>query len=315
MKDIFLKDSVLKVISFVIALLLWFYIIAVIDPSVDVTVKDIPIRYTNVNVIEEKGLCLISDSKATVELKIRGSRKRIANIDNKNIYATVDLATIGKTGTFSLPIAISIPYEYSEIVSKNPYNANVFIDKVITAEREVEVLTADSVANGYIAGEAETSIKTVTLKGASTEIERIDSVGVQLNYDGRSADISDNEKPFFIDKNGRRISADDEIYNLVAMDIENINVSCKVYKLKAVSVEVVAKASSGVQNYKISVQPSNVTVYAENEILDQLESLKTEIVNLDEISGNTVTTKLVLPEGVSLRDGITEVTVKADKRG
>ena len=103
MKDFFLRDSVLKIISFVIALLLWIYIIAVVDPSVDVTVKDIPIRYTNQNMIEDKNLCLINDSKATVELKIRGSRKRIANIDNKNIYATVDLATVGKTGTMLNP--------------------------------------------------------------------------------------------------------------------------------------------------------------------------------------------------------------------
>ena len=315
MKDFFLKDSILKIISFVIALLLWFYIIAVVDPSVDVTVRDIPIRYTNQDVIEEKGLCLISDLRATVELKIRGSRKRIANIDNKNIYATVDLSNISKTGTFSLPIAISIPYEYNEIVSKKPYNASVVIDKIVSAEREVKVLTSGSTASGYIAGTAVPSVKMVALKGASTMIDRIESVGAEINYDGRTADIKDNEKLFFIDADGKRIAADNDIYNLVKMDVETTVVECPVYKLKNVPIKVNAKASDGVENYKISVQPSNVTIYAETEVLELIDEVMTDLVNIDEMTENTVVTGVVLPEGVYLRDGIAEVTVKAEKRG
>lgn len=314
MKDFFLKDSVLKILSFVIALLLWFYIIAVVDPSVDVTVRDIPIRYTNQNIIEEKGLCLISDSKATVELKIRGSRKRIANIDSKNIYATVDLANISKTGTFSLPIAISIPYEYNEIVSKNPYNASVFIDKIVTAQRDVKVLTSGSVAGGYIATPATSSVKSVTLRGASTMIDKIESVGAQLDFDDRTADIKDTEKLFFVDRNGKPFASDDEIYSLVTMDVDETDIDCLVYKLKTVPVKVNAISAQGVEKYKISVQPSSVTIYAENEVLEIVNELMTNPIRLDEMTEETVKTGLVLPDGVKLRDGITEVTVKAEKR-
>ena len=53
MKDFFLKDSVLKIISLIIAILLWIYIIAVVDPAVTITVRDIPIRYTNQNVLKK----------------------------------------------------------------------------------------------------------------------------------------------------------------------------------------------------------------------------------------------------------------------
>lgn len=314
MKDFFLRDSVLKVISFVIALLLWIYIIAVVDPSVDVTVKDIPIRYTNQDMIEDKNLCLINDSKATVELKIRGSRKRIANIDNKNIYATVDLATVGKTGTFSLPIAISIPYEYSEIISKKPYNASVVIDKVITAEKEVKVITSGSTANGYVAGEASVDAQAVRLRGASSMIERIGYVAAELNYDGRSAEINDTEKLFFVDKDGKRINDANEVYNHVSMSIETVQVSCSVFKVKNVPVRVSAQASGGINSYRISVQPSTVSIYGENEVLEDVDEIFTEMVYLDNLEDETTTCHLVLPEGIKLRDGISEVTVNADKR-
>ncbi len=316
MRDFFLKDSVLKVLSFVIALLLWFYIIAVVDPSVDITVKDIPIRYTNEDLIKSKGLCLISDEKTTVELKIRGSRKRIANIEENNIYATVDLATISKTGTFSLPIAISIPYEYDEIVSKKPYNADIFIDKVVEAEREVKVFTVGSTANNYIAGTATSSVSSVKVKGPQTMIENISSVGAELNFDGRAADIKDTEKLFFIDENGKRIADDEKIYDLVTTNIETVDVECRVYKQKTVPVTLDYKASGDIDEYKVSVQPANVTIYAENEILETVEELLTYAVNLDDISGNGVmSVKIKLPEGVFLRDGVDTVNVKVEKRG
>ena len=314
MRDFFLKDSILKIISFVVALLLWFYIIAVIDPSVDVTVKDIPIRYTNEQLVLDKGLCLVSDDDLAVELKIRGSRKRIANIENKNIYATVDLANISKTGTFSLPIAISIPYEYDEIVNKKPYNANVFIDKVVSVNREVKVLTSGSTANGYIAGVPSSNVTTVKLTGASTMIDTISGVGAELDFDGRAADINDTVKLVFLDKNGKKISKNSKVYDLVKMDTETVDIECKVYKQKSVSVKVNARANGGIDRYKVSVQPEHVTIYAENDVLETIDELTTKPVNLDEITTGSTTVEIEIPKGVFLRDGVDAVTVKAEKR-
>ena len=313
MKGFFAKDSVLKIVSFVIAVLLWFYIIAVVDPSVDITVKDIPIRYQNQAMLEERGLSLVVDHDASVELKIRGSRKKIANIDNKNIYATVDLANMTKVGTFSLPISISIPYEYNEIVNKEPYNATVVIDKIVMAERTIEINTVSSVANGYIAGVPVPSVKSVTLKGASTLINKIQGVAATLDFDGRSAEITDTEKLYFVDNNGKPFDKNDEIYSSVTMDFDAVEIICPVMKLKTVPVEV--DVSSLGDDYKVSVQPSSVVIYAENKILEDTSEISAEALDIDKLKEEgTQTVKLVVPDGVSMRDGISEVTVKAEKR-
>lgn len=313
MKGFFLKDSSLKVISLVVAVLLWFYVILVVDPSVDIPVKDIPLRYANQNVLEERGLSLVADPDATVELKIRGSRKKIANIDNKNIYATVDLANMTKVGTFTLPISISIPYEYDEIVSKKPNNATVVIDKIVTVARGVEIKTEGSVANGYIAGTPETSITSVTLKGASTLIDRIYGVAATLDFDGRTGDISDKEQLYFVDSKGKEIDKKDSIYDSVSMDVDKVDIKCSVMKLKTVPVRVDASALG--DEYKVTVQPANVTIYAENEILRDVIEIATKSINADIlVEEGKQTVELAVPEGVSMRDGIKEVTVKAEKK-
>lgn len=310
MKGFFEKDSFLKVISFVIAVLLWFYIIAVVDPSVDITRRDIPVRFTNVKLLEEQGLCLINEDEVTVELKIRGSRQKIANIEAKNIYATADLSNITKTGRATIPIAISIPYEYDEIVSKKPHNAEVYIDKIVTATKDVKVITTGSVSNGYIAGEAVPEVKKVTLKGAKTMIDRIGSVGAEIDFDDRTAAINDSAELFFMDISGKRMNKSNIVYSLVETDIKKVQISCPVYKLKTVPVII----DASVEGYKVSVQPSNITVYAENEVLENITEIRTERINLNLIAEEQTGIKLIFPAGVASRDGISEVSVKAEKK-
>ena len=265
--------------------------------------------------MEERGLALISDPDATVELKIRGSRKKIANIDNKNVYATVDLANIGKTGTFSLPINISIPYEYDEIVSKKPYNADVIIDRVLEQERDIQVIATGEVANGYIAGKAQISSKSVVLSGPSTILGDIRGVAAYLSYDGRSAEIKDVETLCFIDGNGKKIEKNSDVYDMVRMDISSVEITCPVMKLKSVPIVIDTTSFANASSYKISVQPSNVSIYAENEILENISEIVVEKIDFKKlVEEGSLMVKLDVPEGVSMRDGIGEVTIKASPK-
>ncbi len=316
MKTFFSKDSVLKVVSLIIAILIWFYIIIVVDPSVDVTIRDIPVKYVNQDVLSDSGLCLVNDQTAKVELKIRGSRKKIVNIDNKNVYATVDVSNISRTGTFSLPIGLSIPYEYSEIVSKKPYNAEVVVDKKESKDVEISIVKSGSVANGYIGGEARTEDSGVKLTGAKSLLDNIGGAAVRFDYDDRAANINDTAKLYMLDRNGKIIEEDNYLYDMVEMDITETKISCPVYKLKNVPVKLNIADGVDLRNYKVSIQPSNVSVYGENEILGEVSEIFTGQFNIDEIAEEgTGTVKLVIPEGIKMRDAVTEVTVKAERRG
>ncbi len=316
MKSFFSKDSVLRVLSFIIAVIIWFYVIIVVDPSVDVTIRDIPIRYVNKASLDDYGLSVIDNGGAVCELKVRGSRKKIANIDNKNVYATVDLANISKTGTFSLPISISIPYEYSEIVSKKPYNIDVTVDRVIEKETEVKIITSGSVANGYIAGEAVPSSRIVVLTGPLSLVNTIGSVAATLSYGDRAAEIRDTEKLYFLDSSGKQISEESGLYDKVSINISSIEITCPVMKLKTVPVKTEFNDTAELQNYKISVQPTNVTIYAENDVLGSVAEIATETIDFGALTQDgTCETELAVPEGVYLRDGIKTVTVKAEPKG
>lgn len=305
MKDFLSKDSVLKAISFIVAVLIWIYIIIVVDPLVDVTVRDIPVRYANRTMLTEQGLCVLDGGDNIVELKIKGSRKKIANIDNKNVYATVDLGSITRTGRYTLPVNISIPYEYSEILSKKPYSIEVNIDKLAREERNVEIIAEGEVAEGYIAGKPVSDISKVEVEGPASVLAEVKRVCATFDYEERAADIKETAEIHVLDANGKRI--DDKI----KLGTDKTEIQCPVYKLKTVPVTVDYGAEVNTDEYRITVQPSNLSVYASNELLAELSEIFTERVSFDELKENkSVICGIVVPEGVSLRDGITEITIK-----
>jgi len=311
-KKFFLKDSILKVVSFVLAIGLWFYVILVVDPSVTITVSDIPIRFRNLSKLEEQNLTLIKDGDMFVELEIKGSRKKIVNIDNENVHAYVDLESVTEAGVVSLPVSLSIPYEYEEIASKDPYNVNVRIDNIVTVKKDIEVKKTGTVAEEYSAEPFTYSPQQVELRGAASIIDTIKSVEVTLDYAGRSDEINDREKPYFVGMDGKIIALDDDIYNNVSIDVAEVEVSCAVLKTKKVPVEMDFEDEA---NYRVSASPINVKIKGDAEVVDQITKIDTEPIVVDPaLEEQDIEVHLVLPEGTSMHGDSDVVSVHIERR-
>lgn len=309
MKKFFGNDSFLKVFSFVVAIIIWFYIIIVLDPPVDITIRDIPIQYAQQSTIMTQGLSVVDESKSTVELKIKGSRKKIVNLNSDNIVATIDLSSVTKAGEYSLPINLSIPYEYSEIVSMKPHNIDVVIDKQVEEKRNIRVKTVGNPESGYIAGTPEVNPKTVLLKGPASVIGKIFDVRVSVDISDKKTDVKDVANLELVDSSGRVISEKDGLFELVTYDISEAEVFCPVMKLKTVPIKLNQDSDS--TDGRISVQPNMITVYGYEEDIEKIESILTAKISMQNlISTGEQTVNIELPEKIYLRDNVTTVTVK-----
>ena len=71
-------------LSFVIALGLWFYVIAVVSPESEETYYNVPVVLQNESVLTEKGLMIITQNKPSVTLRLRGNR---SDLNKLNAYA------------------------------------------------------------------------------------------------------------------------------------------------------------------------------------------------------------------------------------
>lgn len=312
MKSFFLKDSVLKVVSFVLAIVLWFYVILVVDPSVTITVEDIPITYDNMSSLTDNGLTLIKEYNVFLELEIKGSRKKIVNIDSESVDAYVDLGSITKPGSYSLPVRIAnISYEYEEITAKDPHSITVRVDRIVSVEKTVKIRVAGNVAEGYYAEPYTNSPEIVTLTGAESLVNKVKSVEATLNYSNRSADINEKVNLYFVDAKGNIIPNDDSIYDNVELDVEKVNISCAVLKTKKVPVKL---DFEDVENYRTSVTPINVIIMGEADVLKEITEIMTEPIIIDpELDEQDIEVYLSVPEGVAMRDG-DMVSVHVERR-
>ena len=318
MKNFFSKNWTLKIISFIAAILVWMYIIIVIDPAVDVTIHDIPIQYIEQGKLASLGLSVVDDKTQTLELKVKGSRKKLANIDPSAISATVDLSTVTKVGTHSLPINIVIPYEYNEIVTRKPYSVDVTIDKIIEVRKPITVNTKNSTDSNHIGGEIKVTPSSVLLKGAASVVDRISEAVVVLDYKSAAEDIYTNEEIKFLDKDGNLIPSDSETLKLIITDIDNADVFCPVYELKTVSVKPSYTGAPVVledgTEAKIKVTPEAVTLYAPSDLLKSVNEIKTNLFSVSNLKlGDEVTVKLESINGIGICDDIDTVTVKITK--
>lgn len=310
MKKFLGNDSFLKVFSFVIAIIIWFYIIIIVDPPVVYVVRDIPIRYVQQNNLNSMGLSIVNESVSKIDLKIKGSRKKIVNLDSKNVLATVDLSSVTKAGKHTLPINLTIPYDYNEILNDEPYSIDLVIDKIVEEKRNINVRTVGNPETGYIAGKPEINPQTILLRGAASYVSSVADVRVTVDINGKNKDVSDHFKIELIDSSGNIIDAKDSEIGFVSSDITKAEVMCPILRLKTVSIR--PSFNGNLPNGKtVTIQPNALTIYGYEDVIENITEITTEPISVNSLLGGTIqSVGLNLPENINLRDSVTTVTVK-----
>lgn len=308
MKEFFAKNSVLKVISFLVALILWFYIIIIVDPPVTMSIDNVPIKYVSQESLTEQNLAVDSISEEYVDVKISGSRNKIADIDKNDILATVNLEGISGVGERNVAVNLSIPYESSVTISKQtPSAVNVIVEKMTSETKRVLVNKIGQVADEYIYGTIIAEPSKVILKGSETLLAQISSVCVDLDFNGENEDIEIESSLYFTGKNGKKIPKDDIIYQNVIVNTDFVKVICPVKKVKEVPVELSLETSSK-KNYETN--PGTVSIYSEDPDFDleAIEAIYTVPVDRSSLA-NGLVVSLVIPEGVKIKGNIQNVSL------
>ena len=125
MKKFLASDNALKAVSVLIAIVIWMYITIVMNPTIEVTVRDLPIQFVGQEELASRGLAVISESVTTVNVKIKGNRKKMGNNDMKSIIVRADESVITSEGTQAVPIEVIVPFESQGISSQSHYSVDV----------------------------------------------------------------------------------------------------------------------------------------------------------------------------------------------
>lgn len=313
MNRLFENDRALKWLSVAIAIILWLYIIIILDPVQSVTVRDLPIQFVGWEQLEANGLSIVNESETAITIKVNGSRKRMGRNNMKSIIATVDLSSISEEGTASLPVKVVVPFENQGVVSQDPYTVDVKVETLVNKAIPIEIKTEGSLATDYMAGPMHTENEQVIVSGPESVVGKITGAAVVLNYGNADVDI-DKELPIrFYNTENKEIVAADSILNRIRSDISKTMVHCTVVKLKRVEIMPIFDSNADeetIQNLSYRLNPVSVQIYGDEQVTARINRLQTAPISFEKLTNNKKTkVKLVIPQGVKVLQDISEIEV------
>lgn len=230
-----------------------------------------------------------------------------AVVMQRNFELYVDLEDLGE-GTHTVDIEYArIPDEISVYIE--PKTIDVSIEERATEEFVVDVdfINIDKLPEGYELGEPEINPETVTITSSRSIIDQIAIVKVYIDVAGLTEPINNREVPVNVyDSQGNGLS--------VRIAPESVVVSVDIYnpsKVVPIEVTTTGELAENLTLQSLTSEIDEIEIFAVTEVLETIEVIKTEEIDLSEITESTsVDVKLDLPAGVQVADE--EITVNVD---
>ena len=190
-------DIMLKIVSLIIAVFLWFIVMNTINPT---EVRNYPasIVFENASVLKEQGLTMVNEGDfedTKINLRVEATRPALDELSKNNyknnITAQVDLSKVELDDDQTYPVKVQVPvkpslpstlYTYTyDVSSYYPTYVEVEIDRIDSIKRTLRVSTTGSLANGYTADNPVCDVTSVTVTGPASQISNVAVVRAEVD--------------------------------------------------------------------------------------------------------------------------------------
>ena len=310
MKKLFDSNWFTITISVLVAIVLWVYVVYEISPTFETTIKNVPVKFVRYSEELTNGkLSVLSKSTETVNVKVKGKRSTLAKVTRDSVYCSVNMTDVDVAGTHKIPISVSFDISGVELVSKDPYNAVIGVDKVVTEEMDISVETKGTPAKGFVYDTIEYSTDKIRITGAKSIINKIKKARITVDITDKTDSQSGRYKILLTDKDGKEV--DD---TGISKNISYVEVKCNILQLKQLPVSPTLSAKTTAAGKKVSaktIAPEKISVLGPRVTMEALDKLPTEEIKVSYVrDGAKVSVKLKeLPAGVKLEEEVEKVDV------
>ena len=327
MRERLLDHPVLKLISVVIAFLVWLAIMNVSNPVITRTITNIPVNVTNASYIESMNQSYaLADGFDTVNVTVEATRSTVEKLSANNISANVDLTQIidMDSNPVMVPVTVSVPGVNQSSVSVNPRNIQIRLEEMESKDFVINAVAGkSSPARGYEVGSLTSIPEKLTIRGPRTMIDRIDKVQAEVDVSYLDQDTTLGATLHVYDKNGDELGESRMNYLTFSVDESGIRVKVTLYKVVTevpIYAETYGEPAPGYQVGEITVTPQNISIAGSDEALQKFHDeggailINSESKAVD-ISGASSDVEIrvnlpdYLPAGIRLAEGFSDTVV------
>ncbi|MGI5997789.1 MAG: YbbR-like domain-containing protein [Lutispora sp.] len=295
MNNFFDKKITARILSVLLATMLWLYVITEQNP---VVYKDItlPVKLIGVETLAAKNITLLDNTSYNVYLRLKGNKNTLDRINNTSLNATADIRDQDEKGEFQIPIQISGIPAGVDITSMSSKSIRVRFDNVISVTMPVVMNITGNPLQGMAAMTPSVNPGEVTITGAESLVNKVKTAAVDLDISSSSATVKKNISVKILNEEGKEIEGLD-----VSPKSVDVEIPIEYTEIVVIEPDVVVNPAPGYIVTNISTNPREIHVAGKKEILDNLNSIKTERIELQDAKAFVdQQVSLVLPEGVEL---------------
>ena len=304
-------------LSAVIALSLWVYVVTTVTPEDSQWIRNIPVTFANEDgLFSDRNLTLTQGRNATVDLKVYGKRQDLLKLSNSNITITADLSDVLGPGEWQLRYTVEMPETVSDndisIEARSAYEVDVQVDLLSVKEIPVQAVFQGSVADGYVQDPIELEYDTLEISGPQDQVSQVDHAQVVLERTNLSKTVSDSLSYALLDEDGNEIESD-EIH--CSVDKIGVMMTVSLVKELPLTVQFIDGGGATEEHVVSSIDPATITVKGSAEELEGMNSLNIGNIDLSTVPTNTAYTgtfNIVLPDNLTNMTGAetADVTVE-----
>lgn len=312
MKEKITNNLLLKILSLIIAFLVWLIVVNADNPIMTKSFVVSDVQLLNEAYIDADGkMCMQDEEQDPIRVTIRAERKVLDRISASDIRAVADLqqAVSLDTDPVMVPITAVCAGIAPEDIQVTPQNLSLHVEDKDTQEFVVNVTTNNTRPDrGYEVGTLSSNPEKIKITGPISLINKIDRVNAAIDVSDASEDVTEETEVTVIDKNGEVFSDTDMAY----LNVSKVYVTARLWEVRSdvrIRAEYSGTAAEGYEAESITTTPNVITVAGSTSALEALEEQNNTIwipADAVDISGEKsdyeekINISDYLPEGLKL---------------
>ncbi len=306
-------DILTRVLSVLVAMMLWLYVVENNDEDTTKTYRDIGIQIQGLDTLRENGMTIIDGADTTVDVTVIGKWDALLNVRQDKFLITVDVSNITAPGVYELQYTVATNVDGARVADKNPRLITLTIDRIINKSVPVDLEVTGSVPDGYLLDDNYVVSPTaVEVQGPESQLQSIETAYATV-------DVSDLKQTSTMKVSYTLLDAQGQPVDMSRITVEEaaVSVTIQVHKAGVVPLVLDVTGIPGLPDSAVAytIDPANVEIKGTPETLATINSINLGSVSLAALlaQGQTeVTLPIILPNGVTSENAPAEATVTFD---
>ena len=271
-----------KILSVVMALLLWSYIISADSTITQVkTLANVDVATSGLTVLQSRDLALLTDPTQfdDIHVRVEASQSNYSRVTNDTVHVELDLSQVTKAGVQE--IELTGVTTYGKVIQITPSSVEVVIESLASRYVPVNAEFSGDINDGYWYNINRINPTQVTVSGPASIVRKIASARARINVTDMTSSYTRSVQLALLDDDGNEVTGNQARPSITeAMINFDIYPKIELAVNDRVETATIGTLPEGYQITGIEVQPDVITLAGEPSLLSELEVLSFEPVDV-----------------------------------